>query len=142
MIALTVGHAGHSAYSFCPLCHFCGSVCGCKALPNEAPPSRIANYSRRNPFSVPTLSHGVSRPKRPGEHIVYLDKIPLSEEHGRSETVFRASQRNLWHRLQSPDSTLKAIDSFKKKSGVSSLSALTLASPDHFNITTGVSLDG
>ena len=138
----TVGHAGHSAYIFCPMCHFSGCVCGCKTKPNEEPPSRFDNRSRRSPFTPPTVSYGVPRPKRPGEHIVFVDTMCVTAEQFRSEAVFRACQTNLWKRMQSPNPTQKSIESFRRKCGVTSLSPLAIASIHHFKITTGVSLDG
>jgi hypothetical protein len=141
-IICTVGHAGHSAYIFCPICHFSGAVCGCKSLPHEDAPSRPENMSRRTPFSASIATHGTLRPKRLGEHIVFVDKVSVGEEHFRSEAVYRACQSNIWKRLQSPDNTQASIDRFKKITGISSLSPLTLTSSKHFAIARGVALDG
>jgi hypothetical protein len=142
---ISVGHPSHSAYIFCGLCTYTGSVCGCKSQPDEEPPADYDNNIGSmddNSTRGRALKCGVLRKKRKGEHIVFLDVLPVMSDRYRHEILQRVSQKHLLDRLTSAEFTQADVAAFAKRRTVSGFSPMTAFPPSIFRLTRDYGLDG
>ena len=132
-------HRGHSGFQPCISCNHTGCLCGCKSKPDEAPVGRYDNVHYTQ--GRPKLLSGTLRPKRKGEHIVFVDHELVLSVQQRPDLVHRAGQLSIARFLERKDYTNAAYDRLRATTRSNGVSPMIILDPATFSFTEDMTID-